>query len=208
MHNASNPGRDGPANHPCLPKLILASASPRRRELLARLGVPFTVVVPSVAEFEDEDADPRRLVSHNAVLKAEWVSSRHPEAIVLGADTTVFLGETVLNKPTDLDHARRMLAMLAGRTHTVFTGVAVRRRADGLALDARAESEVTFKPLDGPAIDAYLEKVHTLDKAGAYSIQDHTELIVEGYRGSFTNIMGLPLETTKQLLTECGLLGI
>lgn len=160
-----------------------------------------------VTEYEDPAADPRVLVAHNAALKADWVSARHPEALVLGADTTVFLDGLVLNKPADLAEARAMLRRLAGRTHTVFTGLAVRRQADGLQLEAEATSEVTFLPLDEAAITDYLGKVHTLDKAGGYSIQDRADLVVAGYRGSFSNIMGLPIETTKQILTRCGLLG-
>ncbi|HVW20324.1 MAG TPA: nucleoside triphosphate pyrophosphatase [Opitutaceae bacterium] len=189
------------------PPLILASASPRRRELLGRLGVPFTVEVAQVVEFEEPAADPRHLVSHNAALKADWVAARHPGALVLGADTTVFLDGTVLNKPADGAEARAMLRRLSGRTHTVFTGLALRRRADALRLDEGVASEVTFQRLDEARIEAYLGRVHTLDKAGGYSIQEGTELIIAGYQGSFTNIMGLPLETTKHILTRCGLLG-
>jgi septum formation protein len=184
--------------------LILASASPRRRELLGRLGIPFEVMVADVREFEDPTADPRAMVAHNAALKADWVAARRPEALVLGADTTVFIDDHVLNKPVDLAEARAMLRRLSGRTHTVFTGLAVRRGADRLAADDAVSSEVTFKRLDDEAIDAYLAQVNTLDKAGAYSIQDRTDLVVAGYRGSFTNIMGLPLKATKQILTRCG----
>ncbi len=147
------------------------------------------------------------MVAHNAALKADWVAARHPEAIVLGADTTVFIDGTVLNKPADLAEARDMLRRLSGRTHTVFTGLAVRRGRDGLRLDAGVASEVTFKALDEAVIDAYLARVHVLDKAGAYAIQEHGDLIVAGHMGSFTNIIGLPIETTKQILTQCGLLG-
>jgi septum formation protein len=185
--------------------LILASASPRRKELLAQLGLPFTVEVALVTEDEEPDRDPRALVAHNAALKAEWVAARHPQALVLGADTTVFLDQKVINKPRDLDDARAMLRRLAGRTHTVFTGLAVRRVATGLKFDDGVSSEVTFLPLDDAAIDHYVRQVDTLDKAGAYSIQEHRELIVAGYAGSFTNIMGLPLNATKQILTRCGL---
>jgi septum formation protein len=185
--------------------LILASASPRRRELLARLGVTFEVMPADVVEFEEPGADPRSLVAHNAALKADWVSARRPDAWVLGADTTVFIDHTVLNKPRDPADARRMLRQLAGRTHTVFTGIAVRRRSDGLKIDEGVASEVTFKPMSDAAIEDYLGRVDTMDKAGAYSIQEQRELIVAGYTGSFTNIMGLPLETTKHILTRCGL---
>lgn len=188
------------------PVLILASASPRRRELLGQLGLTFTVEVAAVTEFEAEDADPRSLVAHNAALKADWVAARHPEAFVLGADTTVFIDGAVLNKPADLTEARSMLRRLAGRTHTVFTGLALRRSTAGLRWDEGVASEVTFRPLADAAIEDYLSKVHTLDKAGSYSIQEHRELVVASFHGSFSNIMGLPLEATKQILTRCGLL--
>jgi len=185
--------------------LILASASPRRRELLAQAGIPFTVVVADVIEHEAEDADPREMVRHNAALKADWVAARHPEATVLGADTTVFIDRTVLNKPRDAADARAMLRRLSGRTHTVFTGMAVRRLSDGLKLDQGVASEVTIKPLDEATIELYLSRVHTLDKAGGYAIQEQTDLIVAGYTGSLTNIVGLPVEEMKQLLTRAGL---
>jgi len=188
------------------PRLILASASPRRRELLARLGVPFEVVVADVVEHEDPTTDPRVMVALNAALKAEWVSARRPDAVVLGADTTVYLDGEAINKPADLDDARAILGRLSGRTHTVFTGVALRRGSDGLKVDQGASTEVDFKPFDASVIEDYLLRVNTLDKAGAYSVQDHAELILAGYRGSFSNIMGLPLETTKQILTRWGLL--
>jgi septum formation protein len=186
-------------------RLILASSSPRRRELLAQLEVPFEVVPAEVTEHEAHDANPRAMVQHNAALKAEWVAARHPEALVLGADTTVFIDNTVLNKPRNVEDARRMLRMLSGRTHTVFTGLAVRRGRDGLRLDQGVASEVTFKELDETVIARYLETVHTLDKAGGYAIQEQGDLIVAGYRGSLTNIVGLPLAETKQFLTRAGL---
>lgn len=188
------------------PRLILASASPRRRELLSQLGVPFEVVVAQVVEHEEATTDPRLMVAHNSALKAEWVASRHPDAFVLGADTTVYLDNEALNKPANVAEARAMLRKLSGRTHTVFTGLALRRVSAGLAIDEGVASEVTFKHIDEATIEAYLARVPTLDKAGGYGIQDHPELIVENYRGSLTNIIGLPIETTKQLLTRCGLL--
>ncbi len=199
----AGPAHPGPA---AAPRLILASASPRRRELLGQLGVPFEVMVADVHEHEEPSTDPRIMVAHNAALKADWVSARHPDALVLGADTTVFIDGHALNKPRDPAEARAMLRRLSGRTHTVFTGLAVRRGSDGLRIDEGVASEVTFHTLDDAIIEAYLAKVHTLDKAGGYAIQEHGDLIVEGYRGSLTNIVGLPVETTKQILTRCGLL--
>ena len=187
-------------------RLILASASPRRRELLGQLGVPFEVVVADVTEHEDASTDPRVMVAHNAALKAEWVSARHPNALVLGADTTVFIEGVALNKPGDGAEARAMLRRLSGRTHTVFTGLALRRASDGLRIDEGVASDVTFKAFDETVIEDYLARVHTLDKAGGYAIQEHRELLGAEYRGSLTNIIGLPVETTKQILTQCGLL--
>lgn len=188
------------------PRLILASASPRRRELLAELGIPFEVQVAGVTEHEEPSTDPRVMVAHNAALKADWVAERHPDAFVLGADTTVFIDDCALNKPRDLDDARAMLRRLSGRTHTVFTGIALRRRCTGLKVDQGIASGVEFKRLDEATIEAYLSRVNTLDKAGGYAIQEHGDLIVAGYSGSFTNIVGLPMEATKQILTHCGLL--
>jgi len=187
-------------------RLILASASPRRRELLAQLGVPFEIVVAAVTEHEAEDADPRAMVAHNAALKAEWVAARNPDAFVLGADTTVFINSSVLNKPRDLDEARAMLRRLAGRTHTVFTGVALRHVNDRLRIDEGVTSEVTFRAFDDAVIDNYFQIVDPLDKAGGYGIQDGRDLIIASWKGSFTNIMGLPMEVTKQILTQAGLL--
>jgi septum formation protein len=186
--------------------LILASASPRRRELLATLGLPFTVAVADVTEHEEARTDPRIMVAHNAALKADWVAARNPEAVVLGADTTVFLEGHALNKPVDETDARAMLRRLAGRTHTVFTGLALRCVATGLKVDAGEASEVTFKAFDEETISAYLSRVHTLDKAGGYGIQEHGDLLVAGYTGSLSNIIGLPLDTTKQMLAGAGLL--
>ncbi|MDI1248278.1 MAG: Maf family protein [Lacunisphaera sp.] len=190
--------------HP-VSRLILASASPRRKELLASLGVPFEIIPAEVTEHEAPDADPREMVRHNAALKAAWVAARHPTATVIGADTTVFIDRTVLNKPRDAADARAMLRLLSGRTHTVFTGLAVCRQGDGLQLEKGVASEVTFKVLDEATIEEYLRRVHTFDKAGGYAIQEHGDLIVAGYTGSLTNIVGLPVEEMKQLLTQAGL---
>ncbi len=185
-------------------RLILASASPRRKELLASLGVVFEVIPAEVTEHEAPDADPREMVRHNAALKADWVAARHPDATVIGADTTVFIDRTVLNKPRDPADARAMLRLLSGRQHTVFTGLAVRRQRDGLKLDQGVASDVTMKDYDDATIELYLSRVHTLDKAGGYAIQEQGDLIVAGFTGSLTNIVGLPLEEMKQLLTRAG----
>jgi septum formation protein len=189
-----------------LASLILASASPRRQQLLAGMGLTFDIMPAEVTEHEAPDADPRLMVAHNAALKADWVAARRPTDFILGADTTVFIDNIVLNKPRDLAEARAMLKRLAGRTHTVFTGLALRRTSEQLRFDEGVTSEVTFKDLDDTVIDAYFRIVNPLDKAGAYGIQEGRELIIAGWRGSLTNIMGLPVEETKQILTRAGLL--
>ena len=167
--------------------------------------MPFEVIVAEVTEHEDPTTDPREMVAHNAALKADWVAERHPEAYVLGADTTVYLAGHALNKPRDIAEARAMLWRLSGRTHSVYTGLALRCVAAGLRLDKGVASEVVFKPLDGVTIEAYLKRVNPFDKAGGYAIQEHREMIIAEHRGSLSNIIGLPLEATKQILTLAGL---
>jgi len=144
------------------------------------------------------------MVTHNAALKADWVATRHRDAVVLGADTTVFLDGEVFHKPTDLADARAMLRRLAGKTHSVFTAVVVRSPQFFEAIGI--ESRVTFHPFDDALIDRYFAGCDPLDKAGAYGIQDGGELIVERYTGSLTNIIGLPADETKQLLARAGLM--
>jgi septum formation protein len=143
------------------------------------------------------------MVLHNAALKADWVAQRHREAVVLGADTTVFLDGEVFHKPADIDSARAMLLRLSGRTHSVFTAV-VLRGALGAA-ELGVESRVTFQKLDAARIDRYFTQCSPLDKAGGYGIQSGAELIVDRYTGSLTNIIGLPAEETKQMLVRAGL---
>ena len=188
------------------PTLILASASPRRKELLGQLGIAFQTITADVVEHEDPTTDPREMVSHNAALKADRIAERHPEAFVLGADTTVFIDGITLNKPADGQEARAMLRQLSGRTHTVFTGLALRQKSSNLRIDECVASQVTFKTLSEEIIETYLSKVHTLDKAGGYAIQEEGELIIERQEGPLSNIIGLPLDETKQILTRAGLL--
>ena len=190
----------------CPPILILASASPRRKELLGQLGIPFQAIAAEVVEHEDPTTDPREMVSHNAALKADWIAERYPEAFVLGADTTVFIDGIALNKPADGAEARAMLRQLSGRTHTVFTGLALRQNTSDLQIDEGVASQVTFQTLTDEVIETYISKVHTLDKAGGYAIQEQGDLIIERQEGSLSNIIGLPLDETKQILTRAGLL--
>lgn len=187
-------------------RLILASASPRRRELLAEIGATFDVVVAQVTEHEDPQLDPRVMVARNSALKADWVAARHPDAWVLGADTTVFIDGHALNKPADLDAARAMLRRLSGSTHTVFTGVALRHAARGVREDLGVATEVKFKVYDDNVIETYLARVHVLDKAGAYAIQESGDLLVAERTGSLSNVVGLPQDEVRELLTRHGVL--
>ncbi len=187
------------------PLLILASASPRRRHLLGTLGLRFEVRPAHIDENESTDAAPGPLVLENARRKAEAVAALHPEAIVLGSDTVVALDGALLHKPADLNEARAMLGRLSGRTHVVHTGVQLLGPSRGLSDGATVTSEVVFKVLNRRTIDAYLKVVNPLDKAGGYGIQEGRDLIIETYRGSLANIMGLPVEHLKERLQSLGL---
>jgi len=174
--------------------VILASASPRRVELLQRTGLPFRQMRAEVEERDDPRLDPVDLVRTNARLKAQWVAERHPGALVIGADTTVVLDGEIFFKPRDLAEARRMLARLAGRTHRVWTGISLSHSVSDRVETWAEDSDVIFLPFGEETIDRYLEAVNPLDKAGAYGIQEKSEWIIESFSGSKETIMGLPLQ--------------
>ena len=178
-------------------QLILASNSPRRRELLAQFHIPFEIV-PSRFEELAEGFPARETALRFAQGKAEEVSARFPEAYVLGADTVVSIGGEILGKPKDGADAKRMLRLLSGKTHSVYTGVCLVGR--GVFLREVVETKVTFFPLREGFIEEYVAGGSPLDKAGAYGIQDGG--LVSGYRGSYTNVIGLPLETVETFLKE------
>lgn len=180
--------------------LILASASPRRRELLETAGYRIEVAPARVEEWEDAAADPAELVMHNARLKAAAVSRERPAWPVMAADTTVALGRTVLNKPADWEEARQMLRTLSGQTHVVHTAVVLLWADKEIVKEACVTSRVTFKKLTDYIISEYFALVNPLDKAGAYGIQEGSERIIARYEGSYSNIMGLPMETVTPWL--------
>jgi len=183
-----------------LPPLILASASPRRAELLRQLNPEFQIVASDAAEIFDEQLSPWELCQLNAHRKARAVAKKHPDALVLGADTLVFLGDEVMGKPANLAEAKRMLTRLQGQTHQVVTGVSlIHLRAHGERTFA-ASTDVTFRLLTAEQIDDYLSKTNPLDKAGAYAIQEHGALVVAEISGSFSNVVGLPVEQLKSEL--------
>ncbi|MFP4357954.1 MAG: Maf family protein [Puniceicoccaceae bacterium] len=173
--------------------VLLASASPRRAELLAAAGIPFRVEPARVVEHADPGADPEDLVRRNAALKAREVAGRFPGEAVLGADTAVSLDGVVFGKPKDYDDAFAMLRALSGRSHEVRTGVCLVRR-DGCDEVFCALSRVTFRRLSDADIRAYIRDVHVFDKAGAYAIQEEGGRIIAGREGSRTNVIGLPME--------------
>jgi len=185
---------------------ILASASPRRTELLRDAGLPHRVVVAAVTEHEDPSTDPGMMVLHNARLKAAAVSRLHPDALVLGSDTTVALGDQALNKPADLAESRSMLRSLSGREHTVHTGVCLLCPALGIDESHDVTAWVRFNVLSEDDITRYQSLVNTLDKAGAYGIQEGREIIIDDYQRPISTIMGLPVEFVKARLAALGVL--
>lgn len=178
---------------------MLASSSPRRRELLARAGVRFEVVISPAEEIHDATMRPDLLCEANAVLKAAAVAEQRPEATVIGSDTLVFIDRTPLGKPVDLGEARQMLRRLSGRTHQVCTGVCV-IAPGGERRVFHEITEVRFRDLDEQVIETYISLVNPLDKAGAYGIQEFGEMIVAEISGSFENVMGLPVERVVEAL--------
>ena len=175
-------------------KLVLASGSPRRKDLLNEAGLEFEIQPADVDEIEDWSLGIDELVSQNASLKAEAVAAERPEAVVLGADTLVALDDQPLGKPSDLDHAFEMLKSLIGKTHVVCTGVCLTRREPALRLEFIERTFVTFRTLTDPQIREYLGSIEPLDKAGSYAAQDHGDFIIEKTEGSWTNVVGLPME--------------
>ncbi len=179
---------------------ILASESPRRRELLAKLGYSFTTENALVSELADGD-DPRAVPEQNARRKAAAVARRHPDALVLGADTAILFEGRLWGKPVDRKDAAAMLRRFSGHTHAVITGMALVCRADGLMLSWSESAGVTFGALSDEEIEIYLNTVKVLDKAGAYAIQEHPELLRAVVSGELENVIGLPLVRLRRELT-------
>jgi len=174
-------------------KLLLASASPRRKDLLRAAGFDFSILPANVDEWMDAEADPEELVFQNAQAKAMAVSLQNPHPIVLGADTVVVLNERILGKPADKGEAISMLSGLSGKTHLVVTGVALCRAGKLLELFCD-RTFVTFRKLDLTEIENYITFVNVMDKAGAYALQEKGECIIQSIDGSRSNVIGLPME--------------
>ncbi len=184
------------------PPLVLASASPRRAQLLRAAGIELTVVASAIGELADESLGLAGLVTVNARTKALQVAAAHPQSVVLGADTLVWLDGCALGKPACPDAARRMLMALSGRTHQVATGVHLARLEPHRQVEFHETSYVRFRQLDDGAIEEYFARVDVLDKAGAYALQEHGELLIESVEGSRSNVVGLPLERTLAALRQ------
>jgi septum formation protein len=186
-------------------RFILASGSPQRIQLLQAARYNFIAQTASITELAVDFLTPSELTLLNACRKTFAVARTEPNAVVLGADTLVALGTKMFGKPADLDEARSMLAQLSGRTHEVLTGIAITNFSERRTISAVVESEVRFRELNANLIDRYLSRIDPLRKAGAYAAQIDPETVIERIDGSFTNVVGLPMETVSQLLAEFGI---
>jgi septum formation protein len=195
--------------------LILASASPRRQELLRNASISFIVAPTDIPEVPEAGEEPKAFVERLAREKARVIARHHASDFVLGADTTVLVGDEILNKPTDTPDAARMLRLLSGRTHQVITGVCVITPADCAQLrtenrELRTEvvgseiTSVTFEPLSQKDIDFYVSTGEPMDKAGAYGIQGIASRWISRIEGDYFNVVGLPVALVYRMLRQCG----
>jgi septum formation protein len=186
-------------------KFILASASPRRRELLGSIGLDFEVIPSHVPEVRESGEAPEEYVARLSRDKAAAIANEHPGRWVIAADTTVLLGEQLLEKPVDAADAMRMLGTIAGKTHVVYTGVTLQNLASGYRDTRVAESEVRMLPLSDRDVEWYVATGEPLDKAGAYAVQGIGAMFIDSIHGSYTNVVGLPLATLFQMLRKAGI---
>ncbi|MEO1856385.1 MAG: Maf family protein [Rubritalea sp.] len=184
-------------------RLILASGSPRRKELLAELGFDFDVIISDAEEEHRSDIPLTELCERNAVLKTEAVASQYPDAVVLGGDTLVYLDEEPLGKPKTQCEAEVMLKRLSGRSHQVCSGMCL---IEGDRVQSfHAVTDVVFKEINEEAIRSYMERVNVMDKAGSYAVQECGEMIIESVSGDFSNVVGLPQTLVLEQLRSFGL---
>lgn len=206
MSQAPNPSQPSPLSskgpgEPS-PKLILASGSPRRTELLMEAGYVFEIDAANIDENDySVTFTPMQIAEHLAKEKARVVAGRHPDAVVLAADTIVTFGDRLLGKPLDEADARRMLLLLSGTTHIVITGVAVVRQGGMIVRSGRTMSAVRMRHLKPVELNNYLATGDWQGKAGGYGIQDRDPFVTR-VAGSQTNVVGLPMQLTKELLAE------
>jgi septum formation protein len=187
------------------PSLLLASKSPRRRELLSAAGFQFDTAAPQVDERSDINLSVREITALNAVRKGLAVARIHTQKIVLSADTLVALDHKIIGKPDDRDHAADILRRLSGRVHEVCSSVFILHLSRARSTMFYEISRVRFRRLDNRAIDDYFTKVNPLDKAGAYAAQGYGAAIISRIEGSHTNVVGLPMEKTIAALAKFGI---
>ena len=185
-------------------RIILASASPRRKELLEKIGLKFEVDASDCAEEIDPALEPDELVHRISLAKAKSVTSRHKDTIIIAADTIGVIGKKLLGKPHTADEARKMLAQISGKSHEVITGFTVLDTASNKVFSGTVNTKVYIKKLTGQEIAAYVRTGEPLDKAGAYGIQGLGAVIVEKIEGDYYNVMGLPLNALTNALKEFG----
>lgn len=184
-------------------RLILASGSPRRKDLLAELGFTFEVITTDAEEEHRSDIPLTELCERNAQLKTEAVASQYPEAVVLGGDTLVYIDQEPLGKPKSEQEAVEMLKRLSGRTHQVCTGMCL---IEGSRVQLfHGVTQVVFKELNEEVIRSYMTKVNVMDKAGSYAGQEHGEMVIEKVVGDFSNVVGLPQALVLTQLASFGL---
>lgn len=190
--------------NPQFPKIVLASGSPRRRELLHSLGLPFEIRVSNVDESFDPKLEPSRIAEDLSYKKASHIANAVPEGLVIGSDTIVVIDGQVLGKPTSPDEAISMLTRISGRTHTVYTGVGLIDAASGRCRINHRSTEVLIKPLSREQIRSYVATGEPMDKAGSYAIQGIGATLVEKINGDYFTVVGLPLALLSDMLSEFG----
>lgn len=187
-----------------MPQIILASQSPRRKALLAQMGVAFKVVPSNFDEYLNDDRAPETVAIELALGKALTVAEEYPDSIVIGSDTIATIDGTQLGKPRDAAEARTMLKLLSGTHNEVTTGVAVVCRTEGTQLTGADTAHVYFKPYDAEAVAKYVETGDPLDKAGAYGIQSGAAPLIDHIDGNYDAIVGLPTQLLASLLAKLG----
>ena len=185
--------------------IILASASPRRKELLEKIGLKFEVEPSNYEEDIYSGIDPHEFAQKISLSKAEVVASKHKNAIVIAADTFIVFGDRILGKPHTENDARKMLETINGKSHSVITGFSIIDTSKNKTLSKSVETKIHVRKLTLAEIDAYVKSKEPLDKAGAYAIQGLGAVIVEKIEGDYFNVMGLPLSTLTEALKEFGI---
>ncbi len=207
MARASGCGPDGcgfESRRPPMRKIVLASASPRRKKLLEQIGLQFEVCVSNFDETEDPNLTPHELAKNLSLGKAKAVALRYKDAIVISADTFVSFKGAILSKPETKENAKLMLRLLSGRVHPIITGFTVLDTKTGKVVTRSVETKVYMKKLTDKEIGEYIETGEPLDKAGAYGIQERGVIFVEKIEGDYSNVVGLPLYELVRELNKFG----